>query len=161
MKNKVAYYGVFTALALIFSYVETLIPISFGVPGVKLGLANLIIVVAIYKLSGREAAVLSIVRVVLAGFLFGSMFSILYSLAGTLLSLAVMTALKKSGRFSVMGVSMAGGVFHNIGQLIVAMLVVETYQVGYYLPVLLIAGLLTGFVIGIISNEVLKRLTWL
>ena len=158
MKNRAAYFGVFTALALILSYVEILIPISFGVPGVKLGLANLIIVIVLYKTDWKEALLLSVVRIVLAGFIFGNMFSILYSLAGGMLSLAVMAVLKKGGSFSVAGVSVAGGVSHNIGQLIVAMIVVETYQVGYYLPVLLIAGVLTGFVIGIISGEVLKRI---
>lgn len=150
----------FTALALIFSYVETLIPISFGIPGVKLGLANLIIVAALYKMALKEAYLLSVVRVLLAGFLFGNYFSILYSLSGALLSLSVMALLKKNGGFSVIGVSIAGGVFHNIGQLFVAMLAVETFQVAYYVPVLLVAGLLTGLVIGILAQELLRRLTW-
>lgn len=158
MKSKAAYFGVFTALALIFSYIETLIPIQFGVPGIKLGLANLIIVIVLYKTDWREALLLSVVRIILAGFIFGNLFSIVYSLAGGILSLAVMALLKSSGRFSVIGVSIAGGVCHNIGQLIVAMVVVETYQVGYYLPVLLIAGLITGAVIGAIAGEVLKRI---
>ena len=158
MKNRAAYFGVFTALALIFSYVETLIPINFGIPGVKLGLANLVIVIVLYKRGWKEALLLSVVRIVLAGFIFGNLFSILYSLAGGILSLAVMAALSKRDLFSVTGVSMAGGIAHNIGQLVVAMLVVETYQVGYYLPVLLIAGVLTGAVIGIVASEVLKRI---
>lgn len=159
MKGRIAYFGVFTALALIFSYVETLIPISFEIPGVKLGLANLIIVIALYKLRLKEAYLLSVARVLLSGFLFGNYFSILYSLAGGVLSLSVMALLKKCGGFSVIGVSIAGGVTHNIGQLLVAMLVVETYQVTYYLPVLLTAGLLTGGLIGVISGEMLKRLS--
>lgn len=158
MRNRAAYFGVFTALALIFSYVETLIPINFGIPGAKLGLANLVIVIILYKTDWREALLLSAVRIVLAGFIFGNLFSILYSMAGGLLSLAVMTVTKRNKGFSVIGVSIAGGVSHNIGQLIVAMIVVHTYQVGYYLPMLLIAGLLTGGTIGIISGEVLKRL---
>lgn len=158
MKNRVAYFGVFTALALIFSYVETLIPIQLGIPGVKLGLANLIIVVALYKLDLREVYLLSIVRVVLAGFLFGNYFSIIYSLAGGLFSLTVMALLKKKGGFSIIGISIAGGVCHNIGQLLVAMAVVETFSVSYYFPVLLIAGLLTGALIGITAAEMLKRL---
>ena len=150
VKNRVAYFGVFTALALIFSYVETLIPINFGIPGVKLGLANLVIVIALYMLS--------VVRLLLSGFIFGNYFSIIYSLAGGLLSLTVMALLKKSKGFSVMGISVAGGVFHNVGQLIVAMLVVETFSVGYYFPVLLVAGLITGLVIGSVSAEMLKRI---
>ncbi|WP_346708453.1 Gx transporter family protein [Massilistercora timonensis] len=158
MKNRVAYFGVFTALALIFSYVESLIPIQLGIPGVKLGLANLIIVIALYKMRLSEVFLLSIVRILLSGFLFGNYFSILYSLAGGLLSLAVMALLKKTGDFSVMGISMAGGVFHNVGQLVVAMMVVETFSVGYYLPVLLVAGLVTGFLIGVAAGEMLKRL---
>ena len=140
-KNRAAVFGVFTALALIFSYVELLIPINFGIPGAKLGLANLVIVIVLYKTDWKEALLLSVVRIILAGFLFGNLFGILYSLAGGILSLAVMTLLKKTGAFSVIGVSMAGGVSHNVGQLIIAMLVVETYAVGYYLPVLLITGL--------------------
>ncbi len=159
MKNRTAYFGVFTALALIFSYVETLIPIQFGIPGAKLGLANLVIVIVLYKTDWKEALLLSVVRIVLSGFIFGNLFSIIYSLAGGILSLAVMAAIRKDKGFSVIGVSMAGGVCHNIGQLIVAMIVVQTYQVGYYLPVLLIAGLATGTLIGVISSGVLKRLS--
>lgn len=158
MKTKVAYFGVFTALALIFSYLESLIPIHFGIPGVKLGLANLIIVIALYKVSIKEAYILSVVRIVLAGFMFGNLFAILYSLAGGILSLTLMCVLKKTDKFSVYGVSMAGGVFHNIGQLIMAAIVLESVSIGYYFPVLLISGLVTGFVIGIISNEMMKRL---
>ena len=158
MKNRAAYFGVFTALALIFSYVEMLIPIQFGVPGIKLGLTNLLIVIMLYKCGPKEALLLSVVRIILSGFIFGNMFSILYSLAGGILSLAVMALLKSRGSFSVMGVSIAGGVSHNLGQLAVAMAVVATYRVGYYFPVLLIAGLLTGMLIGIISNEFLKRI---
>lgn len=158
MKSKVAYFGVFTALALIFSYVETLIPVNLGIPGVKLGLANLIIVVALYKMRLSEAYLLSVVRVLLAGFIFGNYFSIIYSLAGGLLSLTVMALLRKKGGFSVIGVSIAGGVFHNIGQLIVASVIVETFSVMYYVPVLLIAGLVTGLLIGIASDGMLKRL---
>lgn len=158
MKSRVAYFGVFTALALIFSYIETLIPIQLGIPGVKLGLANLIIVIALYKISLKETYLLSVTRVVLSGFMFGNMFAILYSLAGGLLSLTVMAILKKAGGFSVMGVSIAGGVSHNVGQLIVAMIVIETFSVAYYIPVLLIAGLITGMIIGIAANETLKRI---
>ena len=159
MRNKTAYFGVYTALALILSYVEALIPISFGVPGIKLGLANLIIVIALYK-SERvyNALVISVIRIILSGFMFGNMFAIIYSLSGGILSFIVMAFLKKKDSFSIIGVSIAGGVFHNIGQLIVAMIVVESYKISFYLPVLLIAGLVTGAVIGIVSKEVLKRI---
>lgn len=158
MRNRAAYFGVFTALALIFSYLESLIPIQFGVPGIKLGLANLLTVIFLYKRNAKEAFLLSVVRVILSGFLFGNLFSILYSLAGGILSLLVMAGLKGTGKFSVMGVSAAGGVSHNIGQLLVAMAAVETYRVGYYFPVLLIAGVLTGFLIGAAAEQVLRRL---
>lgn len=159
MKSKVAYFGVFTALALIFSYIESMIPFQIGIPGVKLGLANLIIVIALYKMSLKEAYLLSVTRVVLSGLLFGSMFSILYSLAGGLLSLTVMAVLKRTEGFSVLGISIAGGVSHNIGQLVIAMFVVQTFSVSYYIPVLLVAGLITGLVIGIAAESMLRRLT--
>lgn len=158
MKRRAAYLGLFTALALIFSYVETLIPFRIGIPGVKLGLANLVIVIALYQMELRQVYLLAVGRVVLAGFLFGNLFSIIYSLAGGLLSLTAMWLFRKNDGFSVIGVSIAGGVFHNIGQLIVAMLVVESLNLMYYVPVLLIAGLLTGLVIGITANEMLKRM---
>lgn len=158
MKNRAAYFGMFAALALIFSYIENLIPISVGIPGVKLGLANLVIVIALYKIPIKEVYLLSIVRVFLAGVLFGNYFSIIYSLAGGLLSLTVMAFMKKREDFSVMGVSIAGGVFHNIGQLIIAMVVVETFSISYYVPILLVSGTVTGLFIGIISDHMLKRL---
>lgn len=157
-RSRIAYFGVFTALALIFSYVETLIPISFGIPGVKLGLANLIIVIALFKLKLKETYLLAVTRVLLSGFLFGNYFSIIYSLAGALLSLTVMVLLKRAEGFSVVGISIAGGVFHNIGQLFVAMAVVEMFAVAYYVPVLLVAGLVTGLMIGILAQEMLRRL---
>ena len=157
MKNKVAVFGVFTSLALILSYVELLIPINFGIPGMKLGLANLLVVILLYKGCPRDALLLSVIRILWSGRIFGNMFSIFYSLGGGLLSLAVMVFLKKTGQFTVAGISIGGGASHNVGQLLVAMFVVQTYQVGYYLPVLLIAGVITGAVIGILSAEVLKR----
>lgn len=157
MKTKVAYFGVFTALALIFSYVESLIPIPLGIPGVKLGLANLLLVIILYKRNLKEAYLLSVVRVLLAGFMFGNLMSIIYSLAGSVLSLAIMAFLKKTNKFSLIGVSMAGGVFHNIGQLAMAAISLESFSILYYVPVLLISGMLTGIVIGIISREMLRR----
>lgn len=148
----------FTALALIFSYIETLIPIHFGVPGIKLGLANLIVVIVLYKWGAKQALLISVLRILLSGFMFGNMFSIVYSLAGGLLSLFFMNVLKKKNSFSIIGVSLAGGVTHNLGQLIVAMLVVESYKAGFYFPVLMLSGMLTGFLIGVLSTEILKRL---
>lgn len=158
MRTKTAYFGVFTALAMIISYIETLIPFYFGIPGVKLGLTNIAIICVLYFMGWKEAFLLSILRIVLSGFLFGSLYGIMYSLAGGELSLLVMCLLKKTNKFSVIGVSMCGGVFHNIGQLLIAMFVVENYQLLYYIPVLLVSGLVTGLLIGILGNELKKRL---
>ena len=155
---RLASFGVFVALALIFSYIETLIPFQIGIPGVKLGLANLVIVIALYRMPVGEVYLLSGVCVVLTGFLFGNLMSILYSLAGGILSLTVMWGMKRIRSVSILGVSIAGGVFHNVGQLLAAALMVETYGVFSYLPVLLISGLLTGFVIGLAAGGMLKRI---
>ena len=158
MKKKVAFLGIFLALALIFSYVESLIPINFGIPGMKLGLANIVIVILLYCMESKEAYGVSVARVILAGFLFGNLFSILYSLAGALLSLTVMLLLKKTEKFQILSISAVGGVCHNIGQLFIAAWTVENLNIFYYLPVLLIAGLITGIVIGLISREIVVRI---
>lgn len=158
MKNKVAYMGVFLALALILSYVESLIPFYFGIPGVKLGLANLIVVIMLYAVGAKEAFAISMLRILLSGFLFGNLFSILYSFAGGILSFLVMWLVKRTGKFHVMSVSICGGITHNIGQILVASVIVETYSIFYYIPVLLIAGLITGMLIGVIAGEVSDRL---
>ena len=155
--RKIAYLGVFLALALILSYVESLIPFYFGIPGVKLGLTTLIVVVMLYCTGTKEAFGVSVARILLAGFLFGNLFSILYSLAGGVLSFIVMCLLKKTGRFHVISVSVTGGISHNIGQLIAAAFVVETYDIFYYMPFLLIAGVATGFVIGMLAQEFILR----
>ena len=151
----VALMAMIIALAMIFSYVETMIPINFGIPGVKLGLANLVIVAAIYLFGGKQAFLISIVRIFLSGFMFGNLASIMYSLAGGLLSLAVMLLLKKTDKLSILAVSVMGGICHNIGQLIVAMFVVENLKLIFYVPVLLISGFLTGLLIGIVCRVIL------
>ena len=158
MAKKVAYSAILVALAMIFSYVEVLIPFHFGIPGIKLGLANLVVVIALYLLKPSQAFCISVVRIVLVAFLFGSMSSMIYSLAGGVLSFAVMLLLKKSKGFSMMGISIAGGVSHNVGQLLVAAIVVENLSVFYYMPVLLIAGLITGMLIGIVAQKVCRHL---
>lgn len=156
--KKLALMGLFTALAMIFGYVEAILPISVGIPGVKLGLANIVIVFALYRLKPSEAFFINIIRIILVNFMFGNLSVMLYSLSGGLLSFAVMVLLKKTDKFSIYGVSIAGGVFHNIGQLIAAMLVLETSSLIYYGPALLLSGLITGLVIGITAKEVLKRI---
>ncbi len=157
MNRKIALLGLFSAIAIIFGYVETLIPVFVGIPGIKLGLANLSVLFILERYSVKEALVVSLIRILVIGFMFGNMFSILYSLAGALLSLAVMTVLIKKTSLSVFAVSMAGGITHNIGQLIIAIMIVENRSLLYYAPVLLISGVLTGFVIGYLTTETLKR----
>ena len=145
------------ALAMIFSYVESLIPINLGVPGIKLGVANLVTVTGLYILAPMEVLLVVILRVLLVGFMFGNGMSILYSLAGAALSMTVMTLMLKKTSFSLIGVSVAGGVSHNIGQLIIAMLIVQNASVFVYAPALLVAGVAAGVVIGGLTNEILKR----
>ena len=158
MKKNVAFMGLFLALALVLSYVETLIPISFGIPGVKLGLTNIVVVLVLYGIGTREAYVISVLRILLAGFLFGNLFGIFYSLAGGLLSLTCMAIMKRAFGFSMVSVSIVGGITHNLGQIIIASLIVENYSVMYYFPVLFIAGAITGVVIGMICYALYKRL---
>ena len=155
--ERIAQLGLLTALALIASYIELLIPLPVGIPGVKLGLANLIIVWSVYTLKPMEALAVNVMRILLAGFMFGNLSMILYSLAGAGLSFLCMCLAKKSGAFSIIGVSVIGGITHNIGQLAAAMLVLETASLAYYGPVLLLSGLATGFLIGTVTEEVKKR----
>ena len=157
-QKKIANLGLFAAVAIIFGYVESLIPFYFGIPGVKLGLTNIVVVLMLYCVGTKEALAMSALRIVLSGFLFGNMFSILYSLAGGLLSFLMMYLLKKTKWFGVLPVSVSGGIFHNVGQLVVAAYVVENYNIFYYMPVLLFAGALTGFLIGIAAQEMIKRI---
>ncbi len=155
--EKTAQLGLLTALALIAGYIELLIPMPVGIPGVKPGLANLVVVWALYALGPYEALAVNGMRILLSGFLFGNLSMILYSLAGAAMSFVCMYLAKKSGAFTILGVSIVGGVTHNVGQLLVAMAVQETKSLIYYGPVLLAAGLVTGAVIGILAGEVEKR----
>ena len=158
MKRKTAYLGLFAAVAIIFGYVESLIPVFTGIPGIKLGLANLAVLFILNRYSFKEAALVSVVRILVIGFMFGNLFSILYSLAGAALSLTVMDLLKKHSCFSLISISVAGGVTHNIGQLIVAMIVVSNTSLMVYAPALLVAGVLAGILIGVLTKEVVGRL---
>lgn len=155
-KKNIALFGIMVALAFTFSYFESLIPFNFGIPGVKLGLANLVVVVAIYTMNPGEAFFIAVVRIFLAGLTFGNFYSLAYSLCGGVLSFAVMLLMKKT-KLSVVGVSTLGGVCHNIGQIIVAAIIMRTVRVAYYLPVLLVAGMLTGLLMGILSNLIVNR----
>lgn len=156
--KKTAFFGMFLALALVAGYVESLIPISLGVPGVKLGLANIVTMIILYTLGFGAALLLSGGRILLSGILFGSGFAMVYSAAGALCSIFVMVLLKKANRFSSVGVSVAGGVFHNVGQILVAMAVLETGSLIYYLPVLILSGLAAGVAVGVISGLMIKRI---
>lgn len=157
-KKKTAVLGIFAALAMLLGYVETLFPIYLGVPGAKLGLGNLVMVFLLYYYGWKEALAVSLVRILLLGFLFGNLYSIAFSLAGGILSLLVMALAKRTGLFGVAGVSVLGGVSHNIGQLFVAAAVVENFKLFYYLPFLLLVGVATGLGIGLFSDELLRRL---
>lgn len=156
--KKTAQLGVYIALAMILSYVESLIPFSFGVPGIKLGLTNVVTVIMMYTYGIPGALGVAVLRAVLSGFMFGNAFSIIYSVAGCVLSFIFMYILKKTNHFAIISVSAAGGVMHNVGQLIVAANVVKTYSVIYYAPLLIIAGVFTGIIIGIVSDEIVKRI---
>lgn len=155
--KKVAYMGLLAALALILSYVESLFPPLFtAVPGIKMGLPNIVIIFALYRFGLKEAAAVSCVRLVAVAILFGSPLTFAYSLAGAVLSLSLMALFKRLDIFSTVGVSIIGGVMHNLGQIIVAMIVMETAQIGYYMIVLAITGTLSGAFIGLLGALLLK-----
>lgn len=156
--KKTALYGLMIALAFVFSYLESLIPFNIGIAGVKLGLANIVVVTAIYTMMKRDAFFIAVIRIILVGFIFAGVSTMIYSLAGGLLSFAVMCILQKSNRFSVIGVSLAGGIAHNVAQIFVAGLVMHTPRIIYYLPVLAVSGIVTGILIGVASDIVINRL---
>lgn len=155
--RKLVTIALLTTTALMLSYIESLFPFFFGVPGMKLGLANLAVVIALYFYGWREALTVNALRIILSGLLFGNLFSILFSLGGALISFLCMVSARKLG-LSLYGVSMAGGVFHNVGQLLIAAFIVQTVEIGYYAPFLLTAGLVTGLLIGVLGKELLHRM---
>lgn len=146
------------ALAFAFSYLESLIPFNFGIPGIKLGIANLVVIIALYTMNAKDALFISIIRILLSGLAFSGPFAMIYSLIGGLLSFLVMFVAKKSNKFSPIGVSALGGTVHNLGQILVAAVVMRTYRIIYYFPILMIVGLVTGIVNGIISDIIIKRI---
>ncbi|MBR6675827.1 MAG: Gx transporter family protein [Clostridia bacterium] len=153
--KKIVLLGMCCAAAMILSYVESFVP--FGVPGLKVGLPNVVTVFLLYRFGWREAGAVSVVRCVLTSLLFGSVMSLAYSLAGGALSIAVMSLLKRCRLFSAVGVSVAGGISHNAGQIAVAVAVMNTREIAYYMPVLAVGGTLAGIVIGICGALVLHR----
>lgn len=159
MKTKhVATFGMLIALAFILSYIESLIPVPIPIPGIKLGLANLVVLVALYSMGMKEALILSMLRIVLVGFTFGSIQTMLFSFAGGIISLLLMAIFRKNKNFSMTGISILGGCGHNIGQILVAMLVVQNLNLVYYLPILMISGLFTGAVIGLVGALIVRSL---
>ena len=153
-----ARYGLLVALALILSYVEAQIPAFFTVPGMKLGLTNVVVLFALYSLGEGGAVAINLLRIVLVSVLFGNGMSMAYSVAGGLLSGAVMILLKKTGQFSIPAVSVAGGVSHNVGQILAAMVLLGTRSIAWYLLVLWFTGIASGLVIGLLGAEIIRRM---
>lgn len=157
-----------SSLALVLSWLESMIPFQPGLPGVKLGLANLVIVFALYHMDVRSSLLINVVRILLAGLLFSGPFGTLYSMAGGAASLAAMTGLqawnlrrrvrKQGDLFSIFGISMAGGVFHNLGQLVIAILFVSNLNLIFYFPVMILSGIVTGLVNSSIARLLLQKL---
>jgi len=157
--KKITLLGLCAAVALLLSYIEMLLPpIYAAIPGIKVGLPNVAILFILYRYGWKEAAAVSFVRLALSTLLFGNVTMLWYSLAGAVLSLAVMAVFKKIGWFSTVGVSILGGVMHNLGQVLVAMLLLETAEIGYYMFVLAFSGTLAGIFIGLAGALLLKKL---
>lgn len=153
-----AYVGMFSAFAIIISYLESLIPINIGIPGIKPGFANIVMVLAIYCMSYKIAIIINIIRILAIGIMFGNVLSILFSLVGGLLSIFVMALVKRLKYFSITGVSVCGGVAHNIGQILIAGLVTSIYFIPYYLPFMIIGGVITGILVGILAQILYNRI---
>lgn len=159
MKSKnIATYGLLIALAFILSYIESIIPIPIPIPGIKLGLANIVVIAGLYTMGAKPAFVLSIIRIILVGFTFGNPSTMIFSLAGGILSWTMMVIFRKSKLFSVIGVSIIGGISHNVGQIITAIWVVNSKTLLYYLPILLLSGAITGIIIGILASVIVNRI---
>lgn len=157
--RKITFLGLAAAVALILSYIEAMLPpIYAAVPGIKVGLPNIVILFLLYRYGWKEAAAVSFVRLCIATLLFGNITMLWYSIAGAVLSLACMVLSKKLGWFSTVGVSILGGVTHNLGQVLVAMLLLETAEIGYYMFVLALSGTLAGIFIGLCGAVLLKKL---
>ena len=158
--RKLAYLGLCTAVALILAYVEVLLPPLYtAVPGIKLGLPNIAIIFVLYRYGVRYAAAVSFVRIAVVALLFGNPMTFVYSLAGAALSLLVMGLLRRMDFLSIVGVSVAGGVFHNVGQILMAMLLLGTAELGYYLIVLAITGTVSGIFVGLCGAMAVKRIS--
>jgi heptaprenyl diphosphate synthase len=159
LTKKIALLGVLTSVALVLSYLEAMLPpISTAAPGIKMGLPNIIVILLLYKFGLKEALMVSGIRVFIVALLFGNVMTLAYSIAGAVLSLALMTLFKKLNLFSIIGVSIIGGISHNLGQILVAIFLFDTIQIGYYMIILAITGTIAGVVIGIIGSILVKKL---
>lgn len=157
--KKVALLGILTSVALILSYIEAILPpIWSAVPGIKMGFPNIVIIFILYRFGIKEAAVVSFIRIFIVALLFGNVMTLAYSCAGAFLSIVLMGIFKKLNAFSVVGTSIIGGVAHNLGQIIVAIFLFDTVQIGYYMAVLAVTGTIAGVFIGIAGAFLLKRL---
>ena len=150
--------GVFIALAMVLSYLESLVPISFAIPGIKLGLANIVTIIALVKLGLKPALIISVGRVLLSGLLFGNQATIMYSMVGALFSIAVMFIVRKLKLLAITGTSVCDAVAHNLGQLIVAAIVIENTKIFYYMAVLSVSGIIAGVLIGLLAGIIIKNI---
>lgn len=157
--KRIAFLGLCTSVALLLSYIEAIVPpIYAAVPGIKIGMPNIAIIFVLYRFGLRDAAAVSFLRICISSLLFGNPMTLAYSFAGAVLSLAVMAVLKKADFLSTVGVSVAGGVTHNIGQILVAMVLLGTAEIGYYMIVLAVTGTLSGVFIGLCGGFMIKRI---
>lgn len=156
--RKISIYGLLVALAMVLSWIESRFGFTMMVPGMKLGLTNLVVLLALYKIGYKDAIIINFIRILLVSMTFGNMFSFFYSLAGGLLSGIVMIILKKTDKVNLVTVSVMGGIFHNVGQILVAMVVMNTVHIAYYLAVLWVSGIVAGVIIGILSAQIVRRI---
>ena len=156
--KKLCILSVSVSLAMVLSFLESLVPPLVAVPGIKVGISNIVSLFVLYALGAPSAFAVSITRVTLSSLLFGSAVSLIYSLSGACLSLLIMIAFKKLGFFSITGVSVLGGVFHNVGQIIAAIIVMKTAAIAVYLPPLIISGVIAGVLVGLLSGLVLEKI---
>jgi heptaprenyl diphosphate synthase len=155
--KKLTFLSVLSALAIILSFVESLLPpIWSAVPGIKMGLPNIVIIFLLYKFSIKEAAIVSFIRLLIVVLLFGNFMTFLYSFAGAVLSLLVMWLLKHINKFSQIGVSIAGAISHNLAQVMVALLLLQTKEIGFYFPILAVSGTVAGIFVGLSGIMLLK-----
>lgn len=158
MSRRISYYGIFAALAVLMGYVEAMVPVPVPIPGIKLGLSNVIVLLALYIMDARAAFFISVIRVLISGLLFRGFIGVWYSLSGAFLSFLVMYIGYRTKKLSIIGISVLGGIFHNLGQVIVAVIMLGRAVIIYLLPVLMLSGVATGFMIGVISGYTLKYL---